>query len=97
MTQRKGRRRPNLTLKEKSSIAHEVLVQHKKVKVVAKEYRISCGAVNQLIHKAKKKPKYFKELMSAEEIKEKKFNRVKEVVEAMIEKDDFIDSCDSVM
>ena len=37
-----------------------------------------------------------KELITKEENKEKKFNRVKEVVEAMVDRNEFIDSCDSV-
>ena len=41
MTQKKGKRRPNLTLPEKCKIVHEVTVQYKMVKEVAKKYRVS--------------------------------------------------------
>ena len=46
-----------------------------------------------LISKAKRKPKFVKELFVKDDIKEQKQNDVDEVLKDMTDKDVFIDSC----
>ena len=66
-------------------------------KDIAKEHRISQSLVRVIISKAKRKPKFIKELFSNDDIKEQKLNNVDKVIKEMTDKDVFIDSCQSVM
>ena len=69
----------------------------KMTKDIAKEHRISQSLVRVLKSKAKRKPKFIKELFTRDDIKEQKLDDVDEVLKDMTAKDVFIDSCQSVM
>ena len=61
---KKSKRRGPLSLQEKVSIAHQVLVQFQHQRDVAKEYRIGQSVVTKLIKKAKSNAAFFEELMA---------------------------------
>jgi hypothetical protein len=94
---KRKQRRCNISQNEKLDIIHEVLVQHQNVNIVAKRYRISYSAVKSLISKAKKNPEIIAEIFSKPTIKSLKFEIISKVVNELISKDSFIDSCDFVL
>ena len=94
---RKGIRRPTLTQSEKLAIVHAVVVKLKKVKDVAKEYRVTVSTVGVLVSKAKRKPQFIKELFAKQDLREVKRALVEEVVKEMVDKNVFIDSCQAII
>ena len=93
---KKGSRRGILSPKERLAIVHSAIVEQKKYKDIAKEYRITIPLISIYVSKAKKNPKFISELFAKEEMQEKKVEMVKEVVEEMRDNDVFIDSCKMV-
>ena len=61
---KKGSKRAMLTQSEKLAIVHAVVVKLKKLKDVAKEYRVTVSTVGVLVHKARRKPKFIEELFA---------------------------------
>ena len=96
MTQKKGRRRPVLTVSDKQTLVYEALVENRKFKDIAKRHQISLGTVSVLVAKAKNKPNFMSDLFDKRDLKEKKVEQVKAVVENMVDRNEFIDSCESV-
>jgi hypothetical protein len=94
---KKGSRRPLLTQSEKLAIVHAVVVNLKKVKDVAKEYRVTVSTVGVLVHKANRKPKFIEELFAKQDLFEVKRVLVEEVVNDMVDKNVFIDSCQAII
>ena len=93
---KKGSRRGILTPKERLAIVHSAIVEQKKYKDIAKEFRTTIPLISIYVSKAKKNQKFISELFAKEEIQEKKVEMVKEVVEEMRDNDVFIDSCKMV-
>ena len=89
---KRGRRRPILSPSERLAMAHAVLIEHRQAREVAKEYRVSVAAVYQQVQRASKKPEFIRELYARAGAEQEKCDKVKAVVEHMIEQDEFIDS-----
>ena len=58
-----------MTASEKCTIVHQALVQNMMTKDIAKMHRVSQSTVTMLISKAKRKPKFVKELFTRDDIK----------------------------
>ena len=58
------RTKASLTKSEMLEVLHAVLVEHKKVNIVAREYRIGFSTVTSLISKSRKNPEFIAELFS---------------------------------
>ena len=84
----------NLSQNQKLEIIHSVMVQRKNLNMVAKEFRVSYGAVKSLILKARKNSKFVAELFSSSNINELKYEIVSKVIDQLISADSFIDSCE---
>jgi hypothetical protein len=82
-----------LKLTDKLDIVHQVIVKHKMVVTVAKEYRVTQNTVRILVAKAKKKPKMMDELLCRQDMQQTKEEIILAVVNRLIESDAFIDSC----
>lgn len=67
------------------------------VTVVAQEYRITLNTIRILVAKAKRKPKMLEELLSMQHLKQRKTELIEKVVDELVIKDAFIDSCDFVL
>ena len=61
---KRKRTKPTLSKSEMLDIVYDVLIEHKKVNMVAKEYRVGFNTVTVLISKARKNPKFIAELFS---------------------------------
>ena len=94
---KRKRRNCNISQNEKLDIIHDVLVQHTNVNIVAKRYRISYSAVKSLISKAKKNPTFISEIFAKPTIKDLKYEIISKVVNELISRDAFIDSCEHVL
>jgi len=73
-----------LSVDDKINIVHKVLVEFKYQQDVAKEYRISLNHVSQLVHKARKKPEFLRELWGKRSKKEEKVATAIQHVSEMI-------------
>jgi len=62
-------------------------------KDVAKEFRVGVNTVSKLVSKASKNPRFIDELFSKQELKSIKYSEVEDVVNTMIDNNEFIDSC----
>ena len=69
LDRRKGSRRAVLTTKEKLDIAHAVIIEHREVKEIAKEYRVTCALVRHYVSKIKKTPGFIREILGRAEQK----------------------------
>ena len=94
---KRGNRRAMLTPAEKVDIVHQVLVQHRMVKDIAKANRVTPMHVGMLVSRAKKNPKFIAEIFNKEENSGQKQERIEKVVQEMVQKDEFIDSCKAVV
>ena len=94
---KRGSRRPMLTPTEKLDVVHQIVVQHKMVREVAKEHRITSMHANVLVMKAKKKPRLIAEIFNKEIASAQKRERIEMVVNNMVQNDEFIDSCKAVL
>ena len=66
-----------LTASEEIDIVHKVLVEFKLVKEVAKEHNVRASKVNSLVQKARKKPKFIKEILQERDNKEQRSELIK--------------------
>ena len=94
---KRGNRRPMLTSAEKVDIVHQIVVQHKMVRDVAKVHRISTVHANWLVTIAKKKPKFIDEIFYKENVSAQKRAHIEKVVKDMVKDNEFIDSCKAVL
>ena len=78
-------------------VVYAVLVEHKKVNLVAKEYRIGFSTVTNLICQSRKNPKFIAELFSHPNMESLKYEIIEKVVIQLCHEDAFIDSCDQVL
>jgi len=62
-SRRRMKKRAPLTIGEKISIVHQVLVGHEKQADVAKAHRVSPGVVAALMLKTRRSPKFLKEML----------------------------------
>ena len=86
-----------MTVSEKQTIVYQALVEYRKFKEIAKIHQVTINTVSALVSKAKKKPNFISELLDKRDLKEKRFEEVKSVMEELTDRNEFIDSCDSVM
>ena len=76
---------------------YEALIENRKFQEIAKRHRVSIGTVSVLISKAKRKPNFMSELFDKRDLKDKKHEIVKAVLDDMVDRNEFIDSCEYVM
>ena len=79
------------------AIIHQVVVEHRKVSMVAKEYRVTSSAVKMVVAKACKKPEYVPQLFCKQDAQQENAALIEQVIEGLIARDTFIDSCDQVL
>ena len=96
-SRKKGRRRSVLSVDEKICIVHKVLISFEHQREVAKEYRISPNSVAQIVHKAKKKPKFIRELWNRKAEKEEKVEAAINCIGELISDRVKLDSAGTVM
>ena len=93
----KGSKRGALTQEEKLEIVYQVVIKLRKYSDVAKEFRVKEYTVSLYVTEARKNPRFIRDLFSKRKLKQKKKDLVKQAVEDMSSKNDFIDSCRSVV
>ena len=76
---------------------YEALIENRKFQEIAKRHRVSIGTVSVLVSKAKRKPNFMSEVFHKRDLKDEKFEAVKAVLDDMVLKNEFIDSCEYVM
>ena len=94
---RRMKKRAPLSVHERISIVHQVLVGLEKQADVAKDHRVSPRVVAALMHKAKRNPGFMREIMAKVDAKEEQRELIKKAVEV---KNDFgyiIDSAQAVV
>ena len=69
----------------------------RKYQDISKEYRASKATVSMLVVKAKRNPKFISELFDKEILKDRKRDRIEEVINQMDSADTFIDSSRTVI
>ena len=68
---RKCRRtKSKIELNEKIQIVHQILIEHRPLRDVAKEHRVTASHISNIVSKVKKKPNLLSELKSEEELKQ---------------------------
>ena len=89
--------RSTLSKQEMLGVVHAVLVEHKPVSEVAKQYRVFRSHVNTLVSKSRKKPKFIAELFSHPNMESLKYSIIEKVVTKLFEENAFVDSCQQVL
>ena len=85
-----------LTLAEKTSIVHKILIKHEKQAEVAREFRIKPMTVQALTNKARNNRRFLQELREAKDDQEAKERSIAEVAERLNQAESIIDNTDNV-
>jgi len=85
-----------LTLTDKVSIVHSVMVDNESYDDAARKHKVSIRLINFLVQKVKKNPKLFDEMAAEMEHQQLMHDNIKEVTLGMIEQDAVIDKAEMV-
>ena len=85
-----------LSLMDKVSIVHSVMVDNESYDDAARKHKVSIRLINLLVQKVKKNPKLFDEMAAEMEHQQLMHDNIKEVTLGMIEQDAVIDKAEMV-
>ena len=89
---KRSRTKNKLTLSEKILIVHQVVIQLKPLKQVAKEHRVTASYISLIVQKVKKNPKLLSELTTAAEERTQRMEEIGAAVVDMYKKNEYLNS-----